>query len=93
MLAGSRAVPQPDRAGPQHTTQLPGARKVGPVARPQREVLMVTWHETSSAPAVNGILAARGLGQTGTGKPVVRVRPLSRQLRVEPGGSQALGEL
>jgi len=79
--AGTHALAEPQRAGPQHAAQLASARQVSPVAGAQREVLMVA-----------GQAAAIRASATG-GEPVVRVRPGGGLLRVEPGRGDPCGQL
>ena len=89
VLAGSRALAEPDRARPQHAPQLAGAGQVTPVPRAQREVLMVVMPEASTGPAVP---PGRAVARAGSGESVVGVRPGRRLLGIQPGRRHALGE-
>jgi hypothetical protein len=79
--ASTHALAEPHRAGPQHAAQLAGARQVSPVAREQREVLMVAGQAAAIRAAATG------------GEPVVGVRPRGGLLGVEPGRGDPCSQL
>jgi hypothetical protein len=79
VVAGARALAVPYRGRPQYAAQLSGAGQIAAVPRPQGEVLVVAGQATDLWPAAR------------TGEAVVRVRPGSGLLRVEPSCTDALG--
>jgi hypothetical protein len=83
---GAGAVADPDGTGAEQAAQLPGAGRIGAIARAQREILCLARLEAAA-------LAGRAtLTGPWCGKPVVRVWPGGRLIRIEPGPVDLFGE-
>jgi hypothetical protein len=103
MCADADALAHPDRARPEHAPQFAGLGQVKPLMRPQREVLVIPGQHAGTVAGAVCTRTAHPLTATifGSGrsarvrarKPVVRIRPVGRLLRILPGGAHLGGEV
>ncbi len=88
---GAGAFARPDGAGPEHAPQLAAARQVRPVARAQREVLLLAGKITTRMGLrLRG--TTDGLRPRRSWEPVVWIRPLGGLPRIYSRSADPVGQ-
>jgi len=101
--ADADALANPDRARPQHASQLARFRQVEPLMRPQCEVFVIAGERacrvTGSAsvrpgePMAATSVEPRRVAWVRRRKPIIGIRPGGRLLRILPGCADARREV